>query len=1408
MGNINSFSQNINKTVENSLNTLAMTAAIQQSMTTADTFVTYDYTDKNGDTTKYTLPSYSAVVDRLKAVEESINSLTTGKGIVNLNDGSRRTVTLSTIPHTPNMITGLDDPSTFTIDSNWFFEELMFPGAKVNVDLTGQIEDTADRVRVTRIILDSTVEACQSIWMSDLASNNYDYASLKVILSNNAVPYYEDEETVELPLVSNTMVGTFQIVDDPEFIDGNVWYKLDSITYSTISTDGVIQGQNNILSVGDSLAYRESIFEITEIDQNHKKIHIKRICGVDTPGVYTVFTYYQNPFRSKVLGVRFGAHEYNIIYFKGVSEAHNLLADRWSNPVKFSSDELVLAGSYGLQNTTFAEYYNRYVVDWGAEMIAEAKEAKISAWYGTTPNAPVLNGDDFRVVQINTQINAAIDTTDVKNIAAEIESVKSQISSLKNTIAAQKTDLQSAVNTATYNSIQQQIATNTTDLNNLQTTYTTLVDSFQTIVRENSAVLAVPKYHIRGFFPIPEYKYRDESETIPEEIIGFDIAYRYIREDNTGVPLATYSYTNTDGTEISATYTDWNIIQSPIKTKVYDSDLGRYVWRSENVADGSEVNVNQIDIPISKGEKVEIKIRSISEAGYPMNPLRSVWSNAVVMEFPDTLATGNEIADLVTKINDDALTITINNILEAGGYSAHLSDTVPNTGSVTGTYYHHIASNIGYEDTRVVNEEGGVGQISMSLQEKIQSLEIVNDDSSVLIAKTMSDISVINSLLNSKIEQYETSISELQSGLAQTDASVNIHDIKFDTILDTDGNLFTPKVNFRLKSANSVDGSIIGSIGIINQSNSAARDELYVFGADSNKTGTLHVTNILLHTDGTTSASQTNSVIGLSNKLLVVDSSINQNANVISRLDTSLKGILSRESDFALKSKDVSRLDEKIDMVLNNLFEIKDSSTTKNIFADDVVLGYDSGGTRLSANKMTGRMYVYASMSDDTFGEIHTGDVKVYTGGAISGEAHSLMDTIDNLNETTSNLTNLREEYDETNKLVTQVIQDDGSGTISVIANNVEARNGELRGDIVIANSFHVPTTVDSASGLSGFEAVNADAPNQLVGGHFANIWLYADINTSTLSSATGGVARGGDSINVFKYLYEHNESINILNSWMSALDTYMKVETDADGSGTGSIRINGTEAGFNIVKAIGYWFRGETEDTDVRFSIYGNDKVVLKKDDFSFGDLVCNDIILQENSEDKDSMSLREELGKTNKLLTYLSYDSSNHIISTKSNSPETLPADLFVGKVRLLGSSSESYVELDGNNSQIKLSKSNGDAVNMSGVADLSVNSISHVSKIEFNDSSSYIDMKTGKIANVTDINFADADFGSLKNKIDSMETRLTNIENQLRELNQSLAMFANSTANASVMSAATFDVATATNAVADAVKNSSSN
>ena len=745
--NINSFAENMRKTIAQQTNELSLLSAMQRSLTTNDTFVTYEYQDTQGTNSRYQLPSYASIVNRLKSVEESLNTISTGKGTINLNDGSRRTIKLSSIPKTPDQINGLQDPSTFKLDTNWFFENLMFPGLTVDIDLTGQIDDDADRVKVVRVILNSNDDAATTLWNNQISTTTYDYLSLKSLLANGNISYSEDEEIVQLPLVRNTKSGTFQIIQDPDIINGNVWYTLDSITYSTISSEGIDQGKNNILSIGDQLSYSDSIFEIIAINQNSSKVRLKRIVGAALPGVYATLNYYEDPFRSKIISVRVGANEYDIIYVKGISEAYNLQANTWSTPVRVDTNNLLYEDSNGnVTSTSLTEYYSNYVVDWGAKMIDEAKERAVTAWSGQKPNAPTLSESDMRVVQVNTQINAAIDTTTIKNTAALIADDKTKIDSLKSAIADLKSELQNITNISDYNAKQEQINTQTLELQNAQSSYSSNVSAFQSEVRSNGALLTNPKYRIRGFFPVPVQKTRIGNSGLQEEIIGFDIAYRYVKEDNTPVLLNTFTYNDQNtGSSVTGTFSDWNISQSQMKTKVNDGN--GYKWVVENVADSTEVNINQIDIPIQKGERVEIKVRSISEAGYPSNPLRSDWSNSIIISFPDNLSSTNEIADLIKDVNDDALTIAINNTLSSSGVTSHLDDTIPNSNSVNGLYFKHIAKNIAYENT---DESTGTKVItSISLQDKVDSIDKEFDNVGYL-----GDIASINYI------NYDISVSE------------------------------------------------------------------------------------------------------------------------------------------------------------------------------------------------------------------------------------------------------------------------------------------------------------------------------------------------------------------------------------------------------------------------------------------------------------------------------------------------------------------------------------------------------------------------------------------------------------------------------------------------------------------------
>ena len=237
------------------------------------------------------------------------------------------------------------------------------------------------------------------------------------------------------------------------------------------------------IKILNQISYNDSIFTIIDINQNNNRVRLRRTVGGAIPGLYTTFNFYQDPFSNKTIHIRVGAHEYDVIYIKGIAEAYNLQSNVWSSPIKFSTDDLLFENDNGVTTTTLRQYYSNYVVDWGAKMIDEAKERAVTAWSGHTPNAPVLNADDLRVVQINTQINAAIDTTTIRNTAALIADDKTKIDSLKNAIADLKSELQNTTNISDYNSKQEQIKTQTLELQNTQASYSSNVAAFQTQIR-------------------------------------------------------------------------------------------------------------------------------------------------------------------------------------------------------------------------------------------------------------------------------------------------------------------------------------------------------------------------------------------------------------------------------------------------------------------------------------------------------------------------------------------------------------------------------------------------------------------------------------------------------------------------------------------------------------------------------------------------------------------------------------------------------------------------------------------------------------------------------------------------------------------------------------------------------------
>lgn len=692
---VNSFTETVNSLVNQVNISLSSLVALNKSTTTQDDTVqmSIEQTDPiTGDasTVTYSIPSYNYTINKVNSVSQSVDTFVKGEGVVLTNDGTYREVKTIPVPISPERITEVSAPSKFSVKSNWFFESMMFPQLTVKFDLKDKIDDRSDRVRVKRLIFDNHNDDETQWFLDNFSGSEYTYYDAVQFLNENNKKYWEDEENQMLPLNVEPYTGYF-IVNEKRTIDSKEWFILDTLNYGETSDEPVVK--NYQLAIGNLLRFNNAIFKVDDINIPEKRVLLVLMSGLEYPSYGSKFEIYTEPFSEKIADIPIGYNECNIIFIKGINEDYNLLADDWSNSISFWTNNLILEDN----TLTLSQYYNEYVADFGKQLEGQAKEKFIPAFLGIKPDAPIFNADQFQVSQINTQLNAALDTDEVKNTQTQIESTKTIINSLKSTISQQKAQLVELTDPGERNNLSDQIDSNISVLSKRTVEYQSLVRSLSTLAYENSAVSSSPKYRVRGFFDIPEGKSGTEDEK-NQEIIQFEVSYRYLRLDNTGNPLNSYSYNDpSSGQTLTGVYSEWVILPSSIKEKVLDSSTGTFIWTQPSIADGEISNINQVDIPIQKGEKVEFKIRSISEAGWPLNAMKSDWSDSVVIEFPSNLKGSDQVSNILSDAVAEESTIKLDETLSSTGIYTHIDDSIPNPNAGDGTYFKHQAKYLAYD---------------------------------------------------------------------------------------------------------------------------------------------------------------------------------------------------------------------------------------------------------------------------------------------------------------------------------------------------------------------------------------------------------------------------------------------------------------------------------------------------------------------------------------------------------------------------------------------------------------------------------------------------------------------------------------------------------------------------------------
>lgn len=783
-GTQNSISSLIAQFMRLQKNSLEILNGLNEAAVSTNSTVTIEVLDEAGLPKNANIPSYGYLRGEIQRLDNNIKALAgIGNNFATVRnpDGTYSQIYKVETLKDPPTLSNLPVPRTFYVKDNWFFESFLSPLLYININVTGKIPDAEDRIKVKRIIANTDTIEKQNFFDTSLKGrNDFTHDQFITSITNAGIDYFVDEDVISLPLRTIRFVGGFSAIsyyDDvviltdangKSFKETRRNYKLNTLKY-TDTLSNVKNGRT--LNVNDTVSTPGgTLYLITSIDKSQASIQAKRVSGYDPIALGSnTLSISSTDFGPRYIQVNIGYNERQGVFFKTIDDNFNIIGSNWSTGIIFWSNDLETKNSNG-EIVSLETYYLEDVSDLGKMLLGMSKEKKIPAVQGIVPDVPLVTASNFKVVQINKQVT---DSTSAKTINEKLQAksvLKSEINSLDDAI--NKVKLQLNTGLATSDQTTFQLNTENNDVNsilganltqsqvgqvknpigvnvnslraNLNSLieervkkvqlYASIVNEVSTLTQDVPQILESPKYHVRGFWPIPAPK--STAETGDQTVIQFSVRYRYLSDSGASQPSETIEYLDTDGVMKSGSFSNWIEYKTDIRKKEYNASKGFYIWAPEITSDANAQNINQLDLAITKGEKIEIQISSISEAGWPDNPLTSDYSSPVTVVFPDNLSVSG-VSNIIKTNNEDSAVVKVQTDLAAQGLPLHLSEQFT---SGDKAYFHNssgIASGFYTNTGAVINLlekltdlQNQINLIKSSLSSAKGTLEVYIVDSS------------------------------------------------------------------------------------------------------------------------------------------------------------------------------------------------------------------------------------------------------------------------------------------------------------------------------------------------------------------------------------------------------------------------------------------------------------------------------------------------------------------------------------------------------------------------------------------------------------------------------------------------------------------------------------------------------
>lgn len=679
--NISSVLEDILRRDSNALEILNTIA----KLTYADTdIVVVNYEKADGTNVEISVPSYKYLLSEINRISRNFDSLSKADAIV-VKDGSGNNISFSRLSASEAPYSVVTPPSSFSILESGA-EAMLNPLLNMEISMNSN----SDRFLVQKLLLTLDDATKKAVFNSTYLSKVVDYTGVKDALVRSNIAYTESEFEISSKRKSLDLYGNFDVLSsrvDTISVSINaenvskdvVYYKLNNLYYFDAKNNSIqLKAGDLIVTTGNFGKYK-----ITSILTGSNEIAVSREqgfgaieIGTDTLAMAPVFV----PGNTALLPVT--VNEYVIYFIKPVNTINNSTPNDWKTGFGVYTSDIKLNGT----DTTLLSYYNNKVKDINRTIDYVSNDALVPLSKGVTPNKPVLDIAGFKVLQINAHKDDASFMNTIKTNVEKKDILKKEIDLIDKNINDLKTSLtdKSSVKGTLLKQVQLQINDKLVERQTKSDQYNALVDNLATQTKDLTSYS--PKYAVRGFIPIPEPVYEDAMNQIGlQEVVQFLVSYRYLSKDSTANNTKTFAQ-EVDGKKVSADFGPW--VEFKTKAKKKEIVDGSATWIKEKLDSSDTVNFNQISIPITSGEKVEIRVKSLSEAGFPYAPLESDWSDSIIMDFPEEFKTKTNTG--VENIGNEQAVVQIKQALIAMGVDRHLADSI----IIQDKYYEHQAVGI------------------------------------------------------------------------------------------------------------------------------------------------------------------------------------------------------------------------------------------------------------------------------------------------------------------------------------------------------------------------------------------------------------------------------------------------------------------------------------------------------------------------------------------------------------------------------------------------------------------------------------------------------------------------------------------------------------------------------------------